>query len=396
MFQKMNVMSGILVFVLLALGFQPLVHATPESPPEEKNLEVQNESGAALAYNDYASYIAGIRAPSSPLGQYEDNPAWASYAKSITQSWQKFTARQLVPMQSWASEQLGAVKSPTIFYPFSGPDFINIYNLFPQAKTYLMVALEPVGSLPDLSSLNAPNFFASLQRSLQDLLNFDFFITNNMATSLKVQELKGVLPVCLFFLGREHARVLEVRYWVMKPDGSIAETPAREELDLAQGDIPGVKIEFTGPGATSPQTLYYFRFNLNDNSMRHNQHFVKFLEGFGPVTTFAKAASYLMFKPHFGAIRQFILDRSLAVLQSDSAIPLKYFTPEVWDLKFYGTYKAPIALFKNCNQPDLADIYNKSPEISPLPFGIDYHHRLRTSNLMLASKKAANGGDGQN
>jgi hypothetical protein len=228
------------------------------------------------------------------------------------------------------------------------------------------------------------------------LLNFDFFITNKMATSLKVQELKGVLPVLLFFLGREQARVLDVRYWVMKPDGTIAETPAKEGLNMARGDIPGVRIEFVGPGSESPQTLYYFRFNLNDNSMRQNQHFVTFLESFGPVTTFAKAASYLMFKPHFAAIRRFILDRSLAVLQSDSAIPVKYFEPAVWNLKFYGTYKGPIGLFKNCNQPELANIYKNSPDIAALPFGIDYHHRLRTSNLMLASKKEALASSGQN
>jgi hypothetical protein len=122
--------------------------------------------------------------------------------------------------------------------------------------------------------------------------------------------------------------------------------------------------------------------------MQQNQKFVSFLEKFGPLTTFSKAASYLMHKPYFSAIRQFILDKSSYVLQSDSAIPVSYFIPAVWNLRFYGCYKGPIALFHNRYQKDLAEIYQRGQDIQPLPFGICYRHRPRTSNLLLASKKA--------
>jgi hypothetical protein len=94
-----------------------------------------------------------------------------------------------------------------------------------------------------------------------------------------------------------------------------------------------------------------------------------------------------MFKPYFSGIRQFILDQSHYVLQGDSGIPLRYFDPDVWDLRFYGTYTCPIALFSNCYQADMATIYKRGQDIRPLPFGIDYRHRARTSNLMFASKK---------
>jgi hypothetical protein len=66
-----------------------------------------------------------------------------------------------------------------------------------------------------------------------------------------------------------------------------------------------------------------------------------------------------------------------------------YFNPAVWDLRFYGCYKGPIALFHNRYQKDLAEIYQRGLDIQPLPFGICYRHRPRTSNLMFASKKAS-------
>ncbi len=54
----------------------------------------------------------------------------------------------------------------------------------------------------------------------------------------------------------------------------------------------------------------------------------------GPRVT--KASSWLMSDPDFAAIRQFILDHSMHILQSDSGIPTKYFDPSIWNLKLCG------------------------------------------------------------
>jgi hypothetical protein len=337
-------------------------------------------------YNDVALFIGGISNPGGALAEGEGRAGWVRHARFFDQNWEKFTQGRLAPMRAWAAQEVASCKTTTVFYPFSGPDFINAFTLFPRATTYLMIALEPVGELPDFTGPNEQNFFASLQRSLYDLLYLDFFITNKMKASISKSELKGALPVILFFLAREKARVLDIRYWVMKPDGAIEESPGAEPRERTPG-IPGVRIVFTSPGETSPQTLYYFQFNLANDSLGRNEPFVSFLKSFGPMTSFTKAASYLMFGGNFSGIRQFILDQSLYVLQGDSGIPLKHFAPELWNLKFYGTYDGPISLFKKCYQPDMANQYKHREDIQPLPFGIDYRHRVRTSNLLLASKK---------
>ena len=376
------------MFLLLALGSVPAWGAGSESicTPEGCAVPKNDQTDERLpAYNDVALFIAGLSDPKSTLAAGENQPAWVRHARFFDQNWERFTRGRLAPMRAWAAQELGSASAATVFYPFSGPDFVNVFTLFPRAKTYLLIALEPVGELPDFSAGQGQNFFASLQRSLYDLLQLDFFKTNQMKSSIGKSELKGTLPVLMFFLAREQARVLDVQYWVMQPDGSINESPALGPRDRPAG-IPGVRIVFTSPGSAENQTLYYFQFNLANDSLDRNQQFVSFLKSFGPMTSFTKAASYLMYKPHFSAIRQFILDQSLYVLQGDSGIPLRYFDPAVWNLRFYGTYTCPIALFSNCYQADMADIY-KREDIQPLPFGIDYRHRARTSNLMFASKK---------
>jgi len=386
--RKTNLFGTATMMLLLALGSVPLLGAASEPISETcgRTLCKQDQTDKCTpAYHDYALFIAGLSNPESVLAAYEDQPAWVRHAKFFDHNWERFTRGRLAPMREWAAKELGSASAATVFYPFSGPDFVNVFALFPHAQTYLLIALEPVGVIPDFSARKEQNFFASLQRSLYDLLQLDFFKTNQMKSSIGKSELKGSLPVLMFFLAREQARVLDVQYWAMKPDGTIAESPALGPRDRPTG-IPGVRIVFASPGEPGNQTLYYFQFNLANDSLERNQQFVPFLKSFGPVTTFAKAASYLMYKPHFSAIRQFILDQSLYVLQGDSGIPLRYFDPSDWNLRFYGTYAGPIALFRNCYQADMANIYRRG-DIQPLPFGIDYRHRARTSNLMFASKK---------
>jgi hypothetical protein len=387
--RKTNLFGTATLVLILALGSVPAFGAGSEvvCTPEGCAVPKSGQTEKRLpAYNDYARFIAGLSNPEGALAAYEDKPAWVRHARIIDQNWERFTRGRLGPMREWAAKELGSATTATVLYPFSGPDFVNVFTLFPQAKTYLLIALEPVGQMPDFDARNEHYFFPSLQRSLYDLLNLDFFITNKMKSSIGKSELKGTLPVLMFFLAREQATVLDVQYWVMKPDGTIIESPAAGPEDRPAG-IPGVRIVFTSPGSTENQTLYYFQFNLGNDSFGRNQHFVTFLKSFGPMTSFTKAASYLMFKPHFSGIRQFILDQSQYVLQGDSGIPLRYFDPEGWDLRFYGTYTCPISLFSNCYQPDMANRYRRSQDIQPLPFGIDYRHRARTSNLMFASKK---------
>jgi hypothetical protein len=382
-----HLLTIILLQVLIAVPAFGL-YSEPNSQKDAKT-GLQGEQIAARnpAYNDCALFIAGLSNRQGTLAASENKPTWIKYARFISQSWERFDQRHLTPMREWASKEISSANTATVFYPFSGPDFVNMYTLFPHAKTYLMIALEPAGEIPDFSATAENHFFANLERSLYDLLQLNFFITDKLKNSLGQPKLKGILPVLLFFLAREKTQVLDVRYWVMKPDGTIEESPAVGMRVLGRDDVAGVRLDFSRVGSEDKQTLYYFRFNLRDDSLQRHEKFVSFLKGFGPLTTFAKAASYLMHKPRYSGIRQFILDQSLFVLEGDSAIPVKYFDRTAWNLRFFGTYTSPIQYFKNFRQKDLAEIYKAGTDVLPLPFGIDYCHRLNTSNLMFASKK---------
>ena len=181
--RRTNLFGLAAMALLVALWPAPLVGAVsaPISAIDGRPVLKHDQTEKCIpVYNDYARFIAGLSNPEGVLAAYEDKPAWGRHAKFIDHNWERFTRGRLAPMREWASKELGAAVAATVFYPFSGPDFINVFTLFPHATTYLLIALEPVGQMPDFSTLNEQNFFSSLQRSLYDLLHLDFFKTNQM------------------------------------------------------------------------------------------------------------------------------------------------------------------------------------------------------------------------
>jgi hypothetical protein len=342
---------------------------------------------ALPSYQVITDLIAGNPVPAEELAAWVNPAGFRDYVAEMQQIWQRFEKQHLQPLRQWADRELApvAADAATAFYPFSGPDLVNLLAFFPHAKTYVMLALEPVGTLPRFRPGANEGFYHSLEYALNELLHFNFFFTEHMASDLRRRELDGVLPVLLFFLGREQVRVHEVTSLLLPPEGPLREQPAAPGEKFVGPGVPGVKIVFRRGPAAPAQTLYYFSFNLQNGSWRQAPHFVAFLESLAPYQTLVKAASYLMFKGHYSHIRDFILTHSQVVLQTDEGIPVRYFEAQQWERRLYGVYKQPIALFRNCYQPDLAALYRQQ-QTAPLPFGVGYHHRRHTSNLMLARR----------
>ena len=191
-------------------------------------------------------------------------------------------------------------------------------------------------------------------------------------------QLKGVLPVIFVFMARTGKGIESVEYISLDNEGKV--------LRGQQGSLRGAKISFVEPTSGSKKVMYYFTSDLSDDALKRNPGLLRFCESLGPVNSLLKAASYLLHSGNFSITRNFLLQNSVAVLQDDSGIPVHYFTPDKWTLRFFGTYTGPIDLFKNYQQPDLRQFYEAS---SPkrLTFGFGYRWNNRSSTLFLAVRK---------
>jgi len=132
----------------------------------------------SIDINGTAAYLAGM-APSggSPISPLTRDGAWQQHAASFDRAWSKLERRQLADIRAWASSDLGRAyrQRTTIFYMFSGPDFLYADAFFPNGSTYILCGKEDVGTVPNLLQMSPGdrvNSLRNMQATLNTVLNF--------------------------------------------------------------------------------------------------------------------------------------------------------------------------------------------------------------------------------
>lgn len=374
------------------LAQSPLKTDKPAGAAQEsaKPASPQFDEQKSAKLTDAAKFIAGIKVgASSPLASLQNTRAWSDHASYLDSAWGKLDAQQLSKIRKWSEAELASLNasSPSIFYPFSGPDFLYAYSFFPKGSQYIMAGLEPVGDIPDLEKIPESQLdkkLRSIDTALYAILQLSFFRTNDMKEDLAE---KGVIPILFVFLARTNNQILDAQHVGLDKTGQIQAADAAQKDGSAQKLIPGVKISFLPAGESQPRTLYYFSVDLSNEALEKTPEFNTFVKQIQQPVTYLKAASYLMYRDNFSNIRNLILEKSSSLLQDDSGMPVSYFDASKWDMKFYGTYTRPIPLFSIREQPELRKIYQSDTSIKSLDFGIGYQFEVGQSNLMLALSK---------
>jgi hypothetical protein len=340
------------------------------------------QSSRDIAPNDMARFLAGLPpADSSPLADAARQPAWRRHAESMDAAWTNIEKRQLANIRAWSAAELTS-PSPVLYYMFSGPDFLYADAFFPSAKTYVLAALEPSGPAPEIRRQRGESLgyaLAQLRSSLNSILNYSFFRTREMRTTLGENTFSGTLPILYIFLARTGKTIDELSFYDITEDGSLV-APGD---GVPRGAANVAKILFTGSDGTQ-RTLYYVRTDLSNGGWRKSG-FKAFSETLEHGDALIKSASYLLHSGAFSDVRDYLLARSKRVVQDDSGVPLTYFKHEEWKLRPYGRYLGPIALFPSNHQVRLGDLFRRegAPRID---FGIGYRHRANESNVLIADK----------
>ncbi|MFO1437984.1 MAG: hypothetical protein U1F81_06635 [Verrucomicrobiaceae bacterium] len=335
--------------------------------------------------DDQARFLAGLPPQEgSPLFELAQRAEFARHAKGLDAAWEDVEKRQLGAIRGWMQETLPQLVADTapLLYVFSGPDFLHANTFYPNASTYILCGIEPVGTPPDVTKLGGDSLdhsLRNLRNSLEAILSFSFFITSEMKNDLSANatKLSGTIPVIYTFLARSGCHVDSVELIGLDKEGKEGPSEGSKH--------PGVKIGFTGK-AGQKQTVYYFSTNLASWMIKQDPGFIRFCEALGAPNGFTKSASYLMHLEEFDRVRDLLLAKCSTLLQDDTGVMWKDFPREIWTLKAYGWYPGPIARFKEKYQADLAAVY-KAGDVPPIPFGIGYNWRPKMSTLIFAQAK---------
>lgn len=354
---------------------------------------------AKLIYKDslldnVARFIAGLPQQSTTsFSDLESDHYWKEYKTSMDTSWNKMYRDRLAKIRNWQTKTFSPTINDTlrVFYPFSGPDFLHAYYLYPNASEYVLAALEPIVEVPPLDTLSPGDrdkFLDSLGNSLRDIFQKSYFITNHMRKDLK--QIKGVLPPLFFFLERSGHELLDMTFITIDSTGLERKVEARK---LHWEKTPGVKITFRNREDQKIKNLYYFSISISNQGIVERPEFEKFVAVRAPFNTFVKSASYLMHNSPFTKIKQLVLSNSQSIFQDDTGIPYKDFKNQLnLGFSFYGDYAKPVKDFGDAKfQPDLDSVYKTTKSREALPFSLGYHWGTKKQNYMLARKQVVAG-----
>src|SRR5580692_7752848 len=200
---------------LFAAALFAVVLALPGAPAR---------SAETASPDDTARYLAGLPpAPGSALAALAKDPGWAQHARFFDSIFAREDATTLSKVRAFSKEHLPQ-QHDTMLYMFSGPDFLYATSFFPSASTYVLSGLEPVGDVPQLTSLPRGAVDASLRNmegSLATILNLSFFITKNMKTQLTTGPVYGTLPLRYVFLARTGKTVHEMSFVSLDKQGEF-------------------------------------------------------------------------------------------------------------------------------------------------------------------------------
>ena len=215
--------------------------------------------------DDTARFLAGMMpSADSPLTPLTTDPGWQRHARFFDSAFAQLEQRQLSKIRAWSDTNLAAPR-PTMFYMFSGPDFLYADAFYSKASTYVLSALEPVGSVPDLTRLPRGGIASALynvERSLGSILSFSFFITKQMKVDLQAGQISGTLPILYVFLARSGKTIRSVSPIALDDKGATY----FENENPGPNAVRGARIIFAGSDGQE-RTLYYFSTDLSNSGV---------------------------------------------------------------------------------------------------------------------------------
>ena len=347
---------------------------------------------------ELANFIAVTNLPKSSYGSKIGESFWEKIKKETDENFKKAEDTRLFKIKNWDFKEYLNSKNDTLplFYPFSGSDFLHVNYLYPNTNTYVLTAIEKIGTLPDFikrSSKSCQKYLKDINYFMRDISGErGYFITSRMKDDIEESSVDGLLGSLLWFIARTNHEIISLEYVTIDKSGNII-----NETEPSQGwlkeDYDGVRFILKDKNQNN-KNLIYFSADISDKGLRKKNPTLKlYFDKMGPVNTFVKSASYLMHYDSFELIRNVVLEKSNSIFQDDTGVPFRFFDNKVFNVSLFGRYVDPIKDFESTmdiiTQEDLRSAYkNKKINKGYLPFSLGYHWRnSKKQNQQFAIRK---------
>ncbi len=308
-----------------------------------------------------------------------ESPRWAAFAKEVTANWTRYNQKIAEPMSQWALAELSGI-SNTVFYPFSGPDFVTVHQLFPTAQRYVMMAMQNAERPLDLANI-APDLLEPslgvLTSAWQHFGENGFYVTEYLEKYLYSTRANiGASTFIVSFLslqGFEIERVVPIQ---VAADGTL------QEMSPDTPRWRSVRIQASKQG--KPIIIDYLKIDLSNAGLQATPENLMLINTLTTNPVLFKAASHLPQNVGFNVIANQVLAQSPLIVQDETG--LSYSTLiRAHQVALFGKFVVAHHAFTSYHT-DLAKAFAQRSDIKPLNFRFGY---FKDGNyaLMVAVRK---------
>ena len=328
----------------------------------------------AMANEVQGKYMPTTAQPNPPFpflqgaNLVQGDAAWQSYQKNMGQV-----------MSSWARTEINQAAGGTVFYPFSGPDFVTVAQLFPVANRFVLVAMQAAGEptvLSQMSSTRAQSFQAKFLREWIKFSRLAFFRTDDLNEDLQDKQAQiGVTTILITF-------ALYLGYDVTEVYPIALDTKSGQFVRTT-GDWKSVRLLLSKGG--KPVVLDYVSLNLSDAGLSQADPLRVWVERESHNPVLLKAASHLLQENYFSILRDFLVANSKMVVQDETGLNYTYLA-KIGPVDLYGKFLYPYELFNRKKQESLAQAYVNAKNIKPLPFAFSYNKATERRSVQIVRR----------
>lgn len=276
-----------------------------------------------------------------------------------------------------------------VVYPFGGGDLMSALMTYPDARVITTLSLELAGDprrlvgLTDAKAL-AQSLSALAEASASTLMSNDSLSKNLSATQRG--QLPGQLSMHLMGLGLFGFEPVRVRYFRVEADGALRYFTAADIAALESQVAPklksnwqepdfspafaNVEVEYLPAGQpTAPRRVFrHLAVNLHDDDLKLTPGVLKHLEAKGRVAAMTKAASYLLWRQGFCAIRDYLLAHAAFMVSDSTGIPPSFWTKQGCTLAAYGSFQKSFLGAWDGYQEELRKLFQRAGAL-PMRYG---------------------------
>ena len=289
---------------------------------------------------------------------------WQKLNELIESNWSNYFNKMGQPMLSWSSTEVHS-DAKKVFYPFSGPDFTTLYQIYPQADHYVMSAQQRGERLVDLSQLSpsaASQTMEVLSSAWKSFGNDGFFVTEYLFKYISTNKVKiGATTLIASFAHLHQFSIQKIVPISIDDNGTVKELSEDQSWD---------SVRFYLVRDNRPVILDYVRMDLSNEGMKDNVSQLAFFRESAKSPVLLKAASHLPQHPAFTLIRDEMLQNAPMIVQDETGLDYQPLNQQ-FNTVLYGSFVKAYKVFSKYNT-ELAKAYKLRDDEKKLPFRIGY------------------------